>query len=58
MDRNSLTFCTNSLKGRLGGAACSPGSVGSSDLFEAAKDEVEVSVPHSSCSRACRGDWS
>ena len=31
--------------------ACSPGSVGSSDLFEAAKDEAEVSVPYSSCSK-------
>ena len=32
MERNSLTFCTRSRKGRLRGAACSPVSVGSSDL--------------------------
>ena len=43
MERNSLTFWTSSLKGRLGGAACSPVSDGSSDL-EATKEEAEVSV--------------
>ena len=32
MERNSLTFWTSFLKGRLGGAACSPVSDGSSDL--------------------------
>ena len=57
MGRNSLTFWTSSLKGRLGGAACSPVSDGSSDL-EFAKEEAEVSVLCSSCSRARRGDCS
>ena len=49
MERNSLTFCTSSRKGRLGGAAYSPVSVGSSDLG-VAKEEADESAPYSSCS--------
>ena len=48
MERNFLTFWSSSLKGRLGGAACSPMSDGASDLVTM-KDEAEVSVPYSSC---------
>ena len=45
MERNSLTFLTSSRNGRFGGAACSPRSVGSSGLEEAAKEAEDVSVP-------------
>ena len=41
MDKNSLTFWTSSLKGRLGGGACSPTSVGSSGFEEEEKEEAE-----------------
>ena len=56
MDRNSLTLCTSSRKGRLGGAACSLVSVGSSDLGVVKDEDVEFSAPYSSCSSTCKGD--
>ena len=56
MDRNSLTLCTSSQKGRLGGAVCSPVSVGSSDFGVVKDEDVELSVPYSSCSSTYKGD--
>ena len=44
MDKNSLTFWTSSLKLRLGGAACSPTSIGSSGFEAEEKEEAEASV--------------
>ena len=58
MDENSLTFWTSSLKGRLGGATCSPSSVGSSGFEAKEKEEAEAAVPYSFCSKAWRGDAS
>ena len=57
MERNSLTFCTSSWKGRLGGAACSLVSVCSSD-HGVVKEEAKESAPYSSCSSTCKGDFS